>query len=475
MKIRIQMVFEAENGIPETVEEVAVLERGSLRPEELGITLAESKILLHGIQQTMVGEQIEQYLLQFKTCAHCGAARTNKGHHNISYRTLFGKLAIYSPRLYDCGCQGYPRRSSSPLTALLDMHSSPELLYLQTKFAPLMSFGLSVELLTEILPLTDEINPRSMRRHLQRIAQRLEGELGDERPQFIEGTPHDWAKQPPPGPAFTVGLDGGYVHASDQKSRTEGWFEVITGKSIQSDGGAKVFAFVNKYDTKPRRRLHELLKSQGLQMNQEIVFLSDGGDTVRDMQAHLSPRSEHLLDWFHITMRLTLMGQLVKGMQTELRSSACQGTQSVLATMEKHRESVKWNLWHGNVPHALQRIGDLQDDLAMLDENPENKRKMQKAVKELYGYIESNKAFIPNYGDRYRHKETISTAFVESTVNYVVSKRFVKKQQMRWTQRGAHLLLQTRVQVLNGDLRKSFCRWYPKMKLDQTDSVQETP
>jgi len=67
--------------------------------------------------------------------------------------------------------------------------------------------------------------------------------------------------------------------------------------------------------------------------------------------------------------------------------------------------------------------------------------KMQKAVKELYGYIESNKAFIPNHCDRYRHKETISTAFVESAVNYVVSKRFVKKQQMRWTQRGAHLLL----------------------------------
>ena len=38
-------------------------------------------------------------------------------------------------------------------------------------------------------------------------------------------------------------------------------------------------------------------------------------------------------------------------------------------------------------------------------------------------YIEANKAFIPNYGDCYRHDETISTAFVESTVNYVVSKR----------------------------------------------------
>ncbi len=62
------------------------------------------------------------------------------------------------------------------------------------------------------------------------------------------------------------------MRASDQKSRTEGWFEVIAGKSIQAEGGAKVFAFVNKYDTKPNRRLYEVLKSQGLQMNQQIVF-----------------------------------------------------------------------------------------------------------------------------------------------------------------------------------------------------------
>ena len=42
--------------------------------------------------------------------------------------------------------------------------------------------------------------------------------------------------------------------------------------------------------------------------------------------------------------------------------------------------------------------------------------------------------------------------FVESTVNQVVSKRFCKKQQMQWSKRGAHLLLQTRVKTLNREL-----------------------
>ena len=129
--------------------------------------------------------------------------------------------------------------------------------------------------------------------------------------------------------------------------------------------------------------------------------------------------------------------------------------------MERNLESVNWNLWHGNVLHALQRIDDLDDDLEMLEENPTNKKKMVKAVKEFHGYIMTNQAFIPNYGDRYRHGETISTAFVESTVNQVVSKCFVKKQQMRWTRQGAHLLLQTRVQVLNDDLRNTFADGFP--------------
>ena len=60
--------------------------------------------------------------------------------------------------------------------------------------------------------------------------------------------------------------------------------------------------------------------------------------------------------------------------------------------------------------------------------------------------------------------KAISSAFVESTVNEVISRRMAKKQQMRWTKKGAHLLLQVRVKTLNDELRKFFCKWYPDMK-----------
>ena len=60
--------------------------------------------------------------------------------------------------------------------------------------------------------------------------------------------------------------------------------------------------------------------------------------------------------------------------------------------------------------------------------------------------------------------ETITTAFVESAVNHLVRKRMVKQQQIHWTEPGANLLLQVRAKVLNGELRQTFYRWYPRMK-----------
>lgn len=70
-----------------------------------------------------------------------------------------------------------------------------------------------------------------------------------------------------------------------------------------------------------------------------------------------------------------------------------------------------------------------------------------------------------NYGECYRQGETISTAFVESTINHVVSRRFVKKQQMHWTRRRAHLLLQTRTTVLNDEPEGVLRRWYPLFRV----------
>jgi hypothetical protein len=167
------------------------------------------------------------------------------------------------------------------------------------------------------------------------------------------------------------------------------------------------------------------------------------------------------------------MGQLAKGLaaagKPTREKDEGQDEPLDVVEVEKDLERLKWYLWHGNVYRSLQIIEGLEGDLESLSGSSENGKKLWKAMKEFGGYIEANRAFLPNYGDRYRYGETISTAFVESTVNQVISKRMVKKQQMRWSKRGAHLLLQVRTQTLNHSLRKTFCRWYPGMQAESRE------
>jgi hypothetical protein len=453
MKIRIQVIIEHDDESTETiVEEIGCLQRGDPRPETLGLTLEEGKALLASIQQGMVEQQIAEYIVHHRKCQDCGRPHRRNGQHHITYRTLFGKMRLQSPRFYTCACRPREQKSFSPVVHLLPDRSAPELCYLQTKWASLMSYGLTVDLLGEVLPL--KTNFTSVYKHTHQTAKRIESELGEEQLMFAHGNEYDRHALPHPDEPLTVGIDGGFVHGRDGDNRKAGWFEVIVGKSLQENHDPKRFGFVTGHDEKPKRRLYETLCAQGLQMNQAITFLSDGGDTVRNLQYYMSPVAEHILDWFHVTMRLTVMGNIAKGLPKD----------EELEHVPSELERIKWFLWHGNAYKALEALRFLEMDLEMFENEDEVTAKLYKHVQEFAIYIHNNRNYIPNYGDRYRYGEMISTAFVESTVNELISKRMVKKQQMRWTKEGAHLLLQTRVKTLDGDLRDKFVEWYPGME-----------
>ena len=242
-----------------------------------------------------------------------------KAHASRSFRTLFGTLTLDSPRLEHCDCTRQKTSSFRPLSALLPESVAPELLYMEAKWASLVSYGLSLDALQDFLPLDRSQDVKTVRYDTLKVAKRLEAELGEEQQRFIEGTPSEWDLLPRPEGAFKVGIDGGYVRNWFAKKHN---FEVIVGKSTLSFGedkddqspSSKRFGFVQTLDTKPKRRLYEVLHAQGLQMNQDIAFLSDGDDTLRTLQLEMSPQAIHILDWFHLTMKLTVLEQYGKGL-----------------------------------------------------------------------------------------------------------------------------------------------------------------
>jgi hypothetical protein len=78
MKIKIQITIESDEGNPEVPQEVAQLNRGSLRPESLGLTLAEARSILAGIEQTVVERQAAEFVAQQRLCSACGQERSRK-------------------------------------------------------------------------------------------------------------------------------------------------------------------------------------------------------------------------------------------------------------------------------------------------------------------------------------------------------------------------------------------------------------
>jgi hypothetical protein len=469
MKIKVQLIVCAEDGREEHVQEVAMVEKPHQQIEHLGFTLAEAKQLLATLQQHLVEQQATAFVAAHAQCHHCGTALGIKGHHTRTFRTLFGTVTLTSPRLYHCRCQPRQTTTFRPLNALLTDGVAPELLFMETKWASLVSYGLTAQALKDFLPVDATLNATTIQNHALAVAQRCEDELGEEQGAFVEGCPADWETLPIPDGPLTVGIDGGYVRDWDEKKRQ---FEVIVGKSIlafkredtEDIPSGKCFGFVQTLDTKPKRRLFEVLKSQGHQMNQQVTFLSDGGDTVRDLQLYLNPQAEHLLDWFHLAMRLTVMQQSAKSLPLTIQDE--EETYVLREAVVRALERLKWFLWHGNVYRALQVVESVEMDLDVAAATGDGTaRKLLKAAEEFHTYIDRNRAFIPNYGERYRYGERISTGFVESTVNQVISKRFCKRQQMQWTKRGAHLLLQMRVKTLNHELGAVFQRWYPDLQL----------
>src|SRR5215813_7925556 len=468
MRVKLQLVICHDDGQEETVTDVITLTKHNQRIEHLGLSLAESKQLLSILQRHLLQQHVTTFLDTHATCPDCGTPLKLKAHGSRSLRTLFGTFTFSSPRFEHCDCTRHKTTSFRPLSALLTEPVAPELLSMEAKWSSLVSYGLSLDALQDFLPLDLTLDVKTVRYDTLKVAKRLEAELGDEHPCFIDGSPSNWVLLPQPEGAFTVGIDGGYVrHWCDKQHN----FEVIVGKSVLSFGededakapSHKRLGFVQTLATKPKRRLDEVLQSQGLQMNQEITFLSDGDDTLRKLQLEMSPMATHLLDWFHLTMRLTVLDQYGKGL------GQCEA--GLGEAIRDKIERLKWSLWHGQVDKALGKIDDLESAIAPFSETYARFPKLVKALSALRTYIVNNRPLIPNDGERYRNGEPIATGFVESTVNEVVSKRFCKKQQMQWSKEGAHLLLQTRVRTLNGELGAIFKRWYPDMDLE----VQEMP
>ena len=414
----------------------------------LGLSLSESKQLLAQLQREIVTRQFEATTQQRRHCGQCGTKRAIKDFHGARFRSLFGDVELRVPRLRRCHCAVDSPVQGSANATLRQRWIAPELEYVQSELAAVLPYARSAELLSKLLPIGAGNSASTVRARTLHVGQRLESEL-------TAAAPVKPPRSRTPRPhVTTVGLDGGYVRHCDPAAGHS--FEIIAGRLLADDGAQSSVGFVRTVDQHSRTRVQRAVAEQGKTSDHLMVF-TDGDSRLRDLQLCVLPKATHVLDWYHLTRRLTVLSHVVCS-----KEAAEQLPPREHARLSKWVGSIKWRLWHGRPVTAIARLESL---LSLLGRpslaGTAVVARTHKLAAGLLQYLKNNAESLPNYGRRYRAGERISTAFVESAVNQIIDKRMSKSQQMRWSPESAHLLLQVRIRVIDGRLRQDFERWYP--------------
>jgi hypothetical protein len=309
MRIEIQLRIIADDNNVISEGEILQFDKGDDRLEVIGLSFDEAKAALAGIQGGVVTAQAASFLARHRSCDLCGSPLLSKGPGRTRFRTAVGTIALSSPRYHRCRCQPGAAKTFSPLNLLLTERMAPELLYLETRWASLVSYGMTADLLKDVLPIGSTADASTIRRHLHKVATRHDADLGNEQPCGLDGGPGKG--QPLLQSAVIVGIDGDYVRNWHDKKHN---FEVVVGKSLAAGRDDRSFGLVRSQDEQPGRRFRAVLRSQDLPVTQPVTMLTDGGDSVAGLVSELSPGAVHIVDWFHIAMRLTGLDQYLKGL-----------------------------------------------------------------------------------------------------------------------------------------------------------------
>ena len=182
----MRLIIEARlaDGDNDTVEEgdgvLAVIERPDCCLAELGLTLAEGRSLLAKVQAELISKQVQSWLSGQTHCRSCGAALNHKDSRSTVLRTVYGKVTVKSPRLWSCACQRTartPQHVVHPLSKDLLRRVTPELEYLQAKWAAHLPYRQAAALLKEVLPLDKGISSSGIRNRILDIGKQLDTDI----------------------------------------------------------------------------------------------------------------------------------------------------------------------------------------------------------------------------------------------------------------------------------------------------------
>lgn len=422
---------------------------------DIGLSIVDSKKIMAALQSAVVNHEAETYSLFRRVCPDCHTFRPVKDYTSRRIRTVFGTVEVRNPRWMLCrDCYPGMVVAFAPLKEICPDRATPELMELTARLGSMMPYRQAANVLAEFLPVKPTETHATVRKRTIRVGERLDDQVAreewcakakvEERHQLEMQLPGDRRKE------FVISVDTAHVRSADPNSARN--FELVVarcGRGGRGDVGGRYFVTSSTEQTAIRDRALHALQREGYCGFGDVTVISDGAEILKRLPRAMPRPTAHIIDWFHIAMKIQPMQQIADHMA---RSRS--GHFEALPGIDRDIRAVKWRLWHGRVDRAIR---DLEQLLARLKDSQGDGEfsiaRLHSLGSQLLTYVRSNRGAIINYGKRYRAGLRVATTLAESAVNSLVGKRMIKKQQMRWSLHGAHMLMQVRTADLNGELR----------------------
>ena len=422
---------------------------------EIGLSVEDGKKIMAALQTVLVSQEADTYTLFRRICPDCGVLRPVKDYTSRRIRTVFGTVEVRNPRWMLCrNCHPGFAFAFAPLCEVCPDRATPELRELTARLGSMMPYRQAASVMAEFLPLEPTETHATVRKRTIRTGEGLDRQAAEEersaasqvrdRRQLELELPGDRRRE------FVVSVDTAHVRSADPKSARN--FELVVarcGRGGRGEAGGRYFATASTDQDALRDRTLQALQQGGYRGFGDVAVISDGAEILKRLPRAMPKPTTHIIDWFHIAMKIQPMRQIADHMARP-RLDGPETSPSIARRIR----AVKWRLWHGRVDRAIRDLQELLDDLRPADEieNVPTSR-LRSLGAQLLTYVVSNRSAIINYGKRYRAGLRVASTLAESAVNSLVGKRVAKSQQMSWSVRGAHMLMQVRTADINGELR----------------------
>jgi hypothetical protein len=346
--------------------------------------------------------------------------------------TLFGTVAVRLPRFRCAGCGHGENGIGWPSHC----RSTPELDQLRAHLSALMPYRVAAGVIAHLLPVEAGKSHETLRAHTLELG----GQLRDAAA----------VKPTAAASAITITLDATFIRSCHDGERH---LEVRIGNVETADGRRQVFGAVAKTDTDIAALIRRSLETIGRSAVTALTTFTDGGPGLQSILTEVGVTTSPIADWFHIAMRLQHAKQAASGLPID-KPGRTQARAAVVAEVER----LHWRIWNGKAKNARITFERICKVMHVFKGERGHRttgvasRKLWHALHEVDKYLRGQSARLVNYAERHRAGLRVGTSVTEGKANFLVNRRMNKSQQMRWSRRGADLLLQVRCAVYNGAL-----------------------